>query len=198
MFNDSQCQVAQTRWSCASQVAVGAEVRELSPETLANLPARVDGTAYEWVDLDGEGLSGVLARQGGAWYYKSNLGRGQFAPPRMLAAQPAAAGRSSRQQLLDLAGDGHLEPGRARRRMPGYRGTRTDGWQPFRPFLSCPNISSDDPDLRMVDLHGDGLANVLITGDDAFTWYPSLGLDCFGDGQRAFSVHAWSEERDRG
>ena len=47
----------------------------------------------------------------------------------------------------------------------------------------------------MVDLDGDGLADVLITGDDAFTWYPSLGLDGFGDGRRAFSADLWSEER---
>ena len=32
----------------------------------------------------------------------------------------------------------------------------------------------------MVDLDGDGLADVLITGDDAFTWYPSLGYEGFG------------------
>ena len=175
---------------------IGTEVRELSPEALANLPAGVDGTAYQWVDLDGEGLSGILARQGGAWYYQHNLGAGRFAPPRMLATQPAAAGRGARQQLLDLAGDGHLDLAELGGPMPGcYQRTEADGWQPFRPFRSCPNISWDDPDLRMVDLDGDGLADVLITGDDAFTWYPSLGLDGFGDGRRAFSADPWSEER---
>ena len=32
----------------------------------------------------------------------------------------------------------------------------------------------------MVDLDGDGLADILITRDDAFTWYPSFGLEGFG------------------
>ncbi len=177
-----------------SQDVIGAEVRGLSPETLADLPAGVDGTAYQWVDLDGEGLSGILARQGGAWYYKHNLGGGRFAPPQILATQPAMAG-GARQQLLDLAGDGHLDVAELGGPMPGcYRRTNADGWQPFRPFRSSPNISWDDPDLRMVDLDGDGLADVLITGDDAFTWYPSLGLDGFGNGRRAFSADPWSEE----
>ena len=175
---------------------IGTEVRELSPEALANLPAGIDGTAYQWVDLDGEGLSGILARQGGAWYYKHNLGGGRFAPPQMLATQPAMAGRGAQQQLLDLAGDGHLDVAELGGPMPGfYRRTEAGGWQPFRPFLSSPNISWDDPDLRMVDLDGDGLADVLITGDDAFTWHPSLGLDGFGDGRLAFSTDPWSEER---
>ena len=62
----------------------------------------------------------------------------------------------------------------------------------------CPNISWDDPDLRMVDLDGDGLADVLITGDDAFTWYPSLGLEGFGDGRRAFQPTRGARSRDRG
>ena len=179
-----------------SQAVMGTEVRELSPETLASLPGGVDGTARQWVDLDGEGLSGILARQGGTWYYQPNLGSGRFAPPRMLATQPATAGRGARQELLDLAGDGHLDVAELGGPMPGcYQRTEADGWQPFRPFRSCPNISWDDPDLRMVDLDGDGLADVLIIGDDAFTWYPSLGLDGFGDGRRAFSADPWSEER---
>jgi RHS repeat-associated protein len=179
-----------------SRDVIGTEVRDLSPETLANLPAGVDGTAYQLVDLDGEGLSGILARQGGAWYYKRNLSGGRFALPRMLTTQPANTGRGSRQELLDLTGDGHLDLAELGGPMPGcYRRTEADGWQPFRLFGSCPNISWDDPDLRMVDLDGDGLADVLITGDDAFTWYPSLGLDGFGDGRRAFSANSWSEER---
>lgn len=206
-----------------SEPVVSSQVRDLSEEALANLPAGVDGTTYQWVDLDGEGLSGVLARQGGGWFYKHNLGDGRFGPAWMLAAQPAATGSGatgfagSRQELLDLAGDGHLDLAELGGPMPGcyqrdgYPGTGAqpadgdweragfrsggDGWQPFRPFRSRPNISWDDPDLRMVDLDGDGLADVLITGDDAFTWYPSLGLDGFGVGQRAFSAHPWSEER---
>ena len=62
-----------------SEAVIGTEVRELDPEALANLPAGVDGTGYQWVDLDGEGLSGILARQAGAWFYKHNLGDGRFA-----------------------------------------------------------------------------------------------------------------------
>ncbi len=179
-----------------SPAVMGTEVRELSPETLADLPGGVDGTARQWVDLNGEGLSGILTRQGGSWYYQPNLGGGRFAQPRLLATQPATAGRGGRQQLLDLAGDGHLDVAELGGPMPGcYQRTGADGWQPFRPFLSCPNISWDDPDLRMVDLDGDGLADVLITSDDAFTWYPSLGLDGFGHGRRTFAADPWSEER---
>ena len=50
---------------------------DVAPESLANLPGGVDGETYRWLDLDGEGIAGVVATQGGAWFYKSNLGDGR-------------------------------------------------------------------------------------------------------------------------
>jgi hypothetical protein len=153
-----------------SQAVIGHEPRDLGADALRNLPTGIDEMAYQWVDLDGEGLSGVLARQGGAWFYKANLGGGRFAPERILATQPAMAGPGRRQELLDLAGDGQLDLAELGGPMSGvYERTSDCGWRPFRPFRSQPDISWNDPDLRLVDLDGDGLADVLITADDAFT-----------------------------
>ena len=45
----------------------------LIAESLENLPMGVDGSRYQWVDLDGEGLSGILTEQAGGWFYKANL-----------------------------------------------------------------------------------------------------------------------------
>ena len=172
-----------------SRAVIGREPRDLGPDALRNLPVGIDGRAYQWLDLDGEGIPGVLARDGGAWFYQANLGDGRFAPRCMLTTQPAAAG-----QLLDLAGDGHLDLADLDGPAPGfYQRTFDGGWQPFRPFRSQPRISWDDPGLRMTDLDGDGLADVLITGDDAFTWYPSLGYEGFGPALRA--CQPWSEEK---
>ena len=177
-----------------SRAVIGHEPRDLDAGSLRNLPTGIDETAYRWVDLDGVGLSGVLARQGGAWFYKANLGDGRFAPERALAMQPAMTGPGHRQELLDLAGDGHLDLAELGGPMPGvYERTRDDGWRPFRPFRSRPDIAWDDPELRLVDLDGDGRADVLITGDDAFTWYPSLGYEGFGPARRAY--HPWGEEQ---
>ncbi len=177
-----------------SQAVIGREPRDVGSDALQNLPIGIDGTAYQWADLDGEGLSGVLARQGGAWFYKANLGGGRFAPQRMLATQPAMAAPGHRQELHDLAGDGHLDLVELGGPMPGFHErTRERGWRPFRPFRSHPDIAWDDPDLRMVDLDGDGLADVLITRDDAFTWYPSLGYEGYGRATRTFQP--WDEER---
>ena len=37
------------------------------------------------------------------------------------------------------------------------------------------SVDWSDPNLRFVDLDGDGLADVLVTEDEVFTWYPVAG-----------------------
>jgi hypothetical protein len=48
-------------------------VEEVDPESLENLPFGLDGSAYRWTDLHGEGIPGILTEQAGTWYYKRNL-----------------------------------------------------------------------------------------------------------------------------
>ena len=55
-----------------SAAAIGQEIHDVDPASLENLPYGVDGAAYQWVDLDGEGLSGILTEQGSGWFYKRN------------------------------------------------------------------------------------------------------------------------------
>ena len=39
----------------------------------------------------------------------------------------------------------------------------------------------NDPNLRFIDLTGDGNADILISEDHAFIWYPSLSEKGFGE-----------------
>jgi len=69
--------------------------------------------------------------------------------------------------------------------MPGlYEHDEEEGWQPFRPFTSRLNRDMRDPNLKFVDLDGDGHADVLITADDAFVWHASLAEAGFGTARR--------------
>ncbi|MBK7503122.1 MAG: VCBS repeat-containing protein [Polaromonas sp.] len=43
----------------------------------------------------------------------------------------------------------------------------------------------DDPNLRIIDLNGDGKADLLISEEQVMRWYPSLGDQGFGDAQFA-------------
>ncbi|HAA15378.1 MAG TPA: hypothetical protein DCE41_28250 [Cytophagales bacterium] len=73
--------------------------------------------------------------------------------------------------------------------MPGTqsssgRSTNAPGYENFRPFEVYPNLNWNDPSLRMVDLDGDGLADVLITEQDVLTWYRSRGQEGYEAGQQ--------------
>jgi hypothetical protein len=57
-----------------SPATIHSEILALDPATATNLPEGIDGSRYQWVDLDGEGLSGVLSDWGGAWEYRRNAG----------------------------------------------------------------------------------------------------------------------------
>lgn len=60
--------------------------------------------------------------------------------------------------------------------------TADGGWQPWQPLPYPPAVDLDDPDVQLVDLDGDGLADLLVTEADVLTWYPSLGGAGFGTG----------------
>src|SRR5262249_21337260 len=55
------------------------------------------------------------------------------------------------------------------------------------------NRDFHDPNLKFVDLDGDGHADVLITEDDAFVWHASLAEEGFGSARRV--VQAVDEEK---
>jgi RHS repeat-associated protein len=178
-----------------TEVRVDETVYEIDSGSIANLPYGVDGTNYQWVDLDSEGLTGVLTEQADAWYYKRNLGNGTFGPIERVARKPSmAALRSGRQQLQDLAGDGHLDLVQFDGPMAGFHERTADGgWAGFVPFKSTPNINTRDPNVRFVDVTGDGHPDILISEDTVFTWYESLAKDGFAPAFRA--PKSWDEEK---
>ncbi|EOD63595.1 SpvB/TcaC N-terminal domain-containing protein [Amycolatopsis vancoresmycina] len=169
------------------EATIDTRVHALDHDALANLPVGLGEPAYRWVDLDGDGRSGVLSEQAGAWFYKPNLGNGRFGPVQTTRRPSQAALAGGRGQLLDLSGDGSLDFAEFGGRTPGFSERTGDhGWGPFRSFAARPDLDWTDANLRFVDLDGDGHADVLLTGDWMFTWYRSLGENGFDLGGRTF------------
>lgn len=191
-----------------TEAEVDETVREIEPESLKNLPYGIDGANYRWVDLDGEGLSGILTEQAGSWFYKPNLSPAnqqtvngarytlpQFGPVQLVARRPSlAALANGRQQLMDLSGDGQLDLVEFGGPTPGFfERTEDADWQPFTTFRSLPVLDWQNPNLKFIDLTGDGHADLLISDDDLFWWHASLASDGFGPAQRV--AQALDEER---
>ncbi len=182
-----------------SEARIDEAVHDVDPASLQHLPDGLSNDRYRWTDLDGEGLSGVLIDQGEAWYYKRNLspingGSGdggetvvaQFGALERIAGKPSSGAMASGgHQLLDLAGDGQLDLVSFEAGSAGFfERSHDQGWVTFRPFRSLPNLDWRNPNLRFLDLTGDGRADLLISEEDAFCWHASLGEEGFGPAQR--------------
>jgi RHS repeat-associated protein len=172
-----------------TQPEVQDAVEEIDASSLENLPAGVDGAAYQWTDLHGEGIPGILTEQADAWFYKRNLspisdGQVEFAPLERVATKPNFA-LGGGAQFMDLAGDGQPDLVVFDSPMPGlYEHDTEEGWNAFQPFTSRLNRNTRDPNLKFVDLDGDGHADVLLTEDNAFVWHASLAEAGFGPARR--------------
>ncbi|MBK7236311.1 MAG: hypothetical protein IPI02_12030 [Sterolibacteriaceae bacterium] len=180
-----------------TQPTVQGVVEDVDAESLENLPIGLDGAAYRWTDLHGEGIPGILTEQAGAWYYKRNLGpltnEARFAPLETVALKPNVA-LSGGAEFMDLAGDGQPDVVVMEGPTSGlYEHDEAEAWQSFRPFTSRLNRDLRDPNLKFVDLDGDGHAEVLITENDAFVWHASLAEEGFGSARRV--AKALDEEK---
>lgn len=184
------------------------DVLTLGGESAANLPEGIEGGSYRWVDLDGEGLTGVLSDVGGAWVYKRNTGatnlvvqpdgssaaRARFEPMRYIATLPSRTTLDAGQRLMDLSADGQLDVVALTEPDAGYfERTEDRTWAPLARFAALPLLDWTDRNVTFVDLTGDGLADVLLTEDGLFTLWPSRGASGFEPPLRVRTP--WDEER---
>ncbi len=189
-----------------SKFQLNKKVQFIDEDSLENLPQGIDGSQYQLIDLDGEGISGILTEQGTGWFYKQNLGNLEFepvpgdidgppeppvpantgsvrfAPSCLVTSKPSLANLQRGQtQIMDLAGDGQKDLVLLEESVPGFfERTHDKKWKSFVPFSSYPRIDWKDPNLKFIDLNGDGHTDILISENDVFTWYPSQAEEGFG------------------
>ncbi|GEO13532.1 SpvB/TcaC N-terminal domain-containing protein [Microvirga aerophila] len=160
--------------------------RSFQPLTGVDLPTQLLGSPdVAFVDLFGTGLPDLLQINGVVRYWR-NRGGGRFDPPREMHQAPA--GLSLGQpgvRLLDADGDGRCDLLMSRSGVAGYFPLAFGGrWdrKSFRPYQNAPTFDLDDPEVRLVDLDGDGTTDAIRSG---------TRLECFfNDAERG-----WLETR---
>ena len=161
------------------------EIKAISSENFVHAPSGLDEGQYQFTDLFNEGLSGILTEQAGGWYYKHNLGNGQFEHAKLISPRPSFSGLGSQLQLADLDANGGKQLVNYSAEPKGYFDLNDDEeWQPFKNFKNLPHIDLNDLNTRMLDLNGDGKADILISEDNIFTWFESAGKKGFENNYR--------------
>jgi RHS repeat-associated protein len=156
------------------------EVKTIDADELVHAPVGLDERRYQFTDLFNEGLSGILSEQANGWYYKHNLGNGNFEQAKLVSPKPSFSGLGTQLQLMDLDADGGKQIVNYGSEPKGFFELSDENeWQPFKNFEYLPNINLGDTNTRMLDLNGDGKPDILITEDNVFTWYASSGRKGF-------------------
>ncbi|MCU5775374.1 virulence protein [Erwiniaceae bacterium BAC15a-03b] len=134
---------------------------------------------WQLVDLNGEGMAGILYQDNGGWWYRAPERRAGNDPDAVswgdatpLPVIPAARARGT---LADLNGDGYLEwvitaPGIAGR----YERTPEDGWLHFTPLSALPT-EYHHPRAQLADILGAGLSDLLLIGPRSVRLYAAQG-----------------------
>lgn len=167
-----------------SQPRISQQVK--TADTSAGLPMGIDGATYQLVDLDGYGAAGVLTEQAENWYYSRNLspltpGEVVFSAPSPVTSRPNISLSSGKAQFIDLAGDGLLDVAVMNPPLPGfYEHDPSAGWAPFQPTRHALNRNLAAQNAKLIDITGDGLADVMVIDDNEIVWHESLGEQGFG------------------
>ncbi|KAF1983001.1 SpvB-domain-containing protein [Aulographum hederae CBS 113979] len=156
-----------------------------------------DTSTYKWIDLDGEGMTGLLTEQASGWFYWRNLSPNNLVTGddgfeikhakldglEILDSRPNRSVTEGA-HFGDILGSGNLNLIQTGGRVWGYHERSKGGdWSVLHTFPDFPNVDTSDPTVKFVDLTGDGLPDVLLCGDHLLSWYPFLGQHGYGPNQ---------------
>lgn len=130
---------------------------------------------WQFTDLNGEGLPGVLYQDDGAWWYRAPVRQADgdadavtWGTATPLPVVPVLQGSGT---LTDLNGDGRMEwvvtaPGVAGR----YDRTPEGGWLNFTPLSALP-VEYTHPRAQLADILGAGLSDMVLIGPRSVRLY---------------------------
>jgi hypothetical protein len=145
-------------------------LRKFDPVIGEDLPVSVlRNQSMELVDLHGAGLPDLLEMNGVVRYWR-NLGAGRFDVSRQMQNGPSHALGAPGVQVIDANGDGRPDLMVTSGELAGFYPLKFDPLKPvwdsrsFQAFKNVPTFSLEDPEVRLLDLDGDGITDALHSG----------------------------------
>jgi RHS repeat-associated protein len=158
------------------------------PQTVPQLPTPValDEAGVAFADMDGSGTADLILLDRRLPGYYPLLPGGGFGAPVFWSQTPSTRLSSGDARLVDLNGDGItdlLQTGDAFFSL-FLRDDVNGGWEATPravPIAEVPPVSFRDPHVRLADLNGDGLQDLVRIDGGGITYWPYLGNGRWGD-----------------
>ncbi|MFA3780990.1 SpvB/TcaC N-terminal domain-containing protein [Yersinia sp. 1652 StPb PI] len=129
---------------------------------------------YQLVDLNGEGLPGMLYQDSGSWRYHPPVRTADsedgvsFGAAQILPTIPTLRDSAS---LMDINGDGRLDWVISQPGLAGYYSRNPDqSWTQFTPLSALPT-EYFHPQAQLADLIGNGLSDLALIGPNSVRLY---------------------------
>src|SRR6185437_12393132 len=143
-------------------------IRKFAPVTGDSLPwTSMSEPTIDFVSLFGNGLPDIVQINGYIRYWR-NLGNGRFAPPQIMPNSPTGYNLGDPNvQFMDVMGDGRADLYINNNQISGFYTLDFNGTWDNRSFQSqkvAPSFSFADPEVKLMDMSGDGVTDVLRNG----------------------------------
>lgn len=171
-----------------------------APRRLAGAPGGVslDQAGVELADVDGDGRTElVVQRPDSATRYRLDFGPRLHAQPVAADVRPALDPADPEVRAMDLDGDGVADLLRTGRAFECWFRAAGGGWRgsavvPRGPAADFPDVSFADPRIRIADMNGDGLPDLVQLQSGSIAWWPNLGHGRFGPRVEMARSPRWS------
>jgi len=148
--------------------AFSPEKRKFKPLSGAYPRASLGDPNFELADLHGNGLPDILNIQDGVARYWRNKGNGEYAVHQEIKNVPSGLSLADTGvQLIDADGDSRVDVLVTRPGIAGYYPLTHNASfdiKSFQKYTYAPSINLEDPEVKLVDLTGDGVTDAIRSG----------------------------------
>jgi hypothetical protein len=155
------------------------EFKELKIDS-GTIPGYLNNSGFLSVDLNKEGISGLLYHNENTILFCEPQGDGTYSSPLAPSTFPTDHDfTNGRCALVDLEGNGELELVVQNAKETGFYQKKNDGsWDNYQPFETYPTDYLN-PNLEQVGLSNNGKTDLLLAEENNILMYPSLGKKGF-------------------